>query len=288
MNYRHAFHAGNHGDVLKHVLLLAALRLMQQKPKPLHVLDSHAGAGRYDLAGDEALRAGEWRLGIGALLADPGAEAMLPDYIAALRHFNPALGSGGQGLRWYPGSPLLVQHALRQDDRATFIELQEDAHAALRRALGRDERVAVHKRDAYEALKALLPPQPRRGLALIDPPFEEKSEFESLADMLEQVQQRWPSGTLMIWYPIKDRRETDAWTEALVPRLPAPMLRAELLVRAASNAQGLTQGLNGSGILIVNPPWQMAEAVKAPLDYLGAKLAREKSAGTRLDWLRPE
>lgn len=284
MNYRHAFHAGNHGDVLKHVLLLAVLRLMQQKPKPLHVLDSHAGAGRYDLAGDEALRAGEWRLGIGALLADSGAETMLPDYIAAIRHFNPSLGVGGQGLRWYPGSPLLVQHALRPDDRASFVELQEDAHSALRRALGRDERVAVHKRDAYEALKALLPPQPRRGLALIDPPFEEKDELHSLAAAVEQVHQRWPAGTLMIWYPIKDRRETDAWAEALVPRLSSPMLRAELLVRAANHATGL----NGSGLLIVNPPWRLMETVKEPLDYLGARLGREEGSGTRLDWLRPE
>ncbi len=287
MNYRHAFHAGNHGDVLKHVVLLHLLEALRAKPAPFHLLDSHAGIGRYDLSGDAAQRGGEYRLGINAVLADPAAPQALPLYWAALRELNPDLAPGGAGLRFYPGSPWLLRRALRQQDRLALVELHPEDYQTLRRNIGPDERIGIHRRDAYEALRGLLPPTPRRGLALIDPPFEQRDEFERVAAALLDSHRRWPVGQLALWYPIKRGADIDAWATALAAsggdgRLP-PCLRVELCIRAASAADKL----NGSGLLLFNPPWRLDEQLKAPLGFLLGRLGREAGAATRLDWLLP-
>lgn len=280
MNYRHAFHAGNHGDVLKHVVLLHLLEAQRAKPTPFHLLDSHAGAGLYDLAGDEAQRGGEYRLGIGAVLADARAAKALPLYFAALKELNPELKADGSGLRHYPGSPWLLRRALREPDRLSLVELHGDTYEALRRNMGRDARIGIHKRDAFEALGALLPPTPRRGLALIDPAFEQRDEFDQTAKALVAAHRRWQTGQIALWYPIKDRDSTDAWTKALAPSLPET-LRVELLIRPARDATKL----NGSGLLLLNPPWKLDEQLRAPLQYLNERLGREPGAATRIDWL---
>ncbi|WP_374630925.1 23S rRNA (adenine(2030)-N(6))-methyltransferase RlmJ [Ferrovibrio sp.] len=284
MNYRHSFHAGNHGDVLKHVVLLEMLDALRAKPSPFHLLDSHAGRGLYDLAGDEAQRGGEYRLGVGALLADPAAATALPLYWAALRDLNPDLSTGGGGLRHYPGSPWLLRRALRETDRLSLVELHPEEHAALKRNLGRDTRISIHRRDAWEALGALLPPNPRRGLVLIDPAFEQRDEFNRAGDALLHGLQRWPTGQYVLWYPIKQRASTDAFIRDIAKRNNAPMLRVELLLRKADS----DTRLNGSGLLIVNPPWKLAERLAGPLDFIAAKLAREAGGGLRLDWPNPE
>lgn len=283
MNYRHAFHAGNFGDVLKHVVLLQLLSHLCAKDSPFHLLDSHAGLGLYDLASSEAQRGGEYRQGVGAVLADKGAAAALPDYVAALRRLNPDLAAGGAGLRYYPGSPWLMADALRADDRLSLVELHPEDSKALKRNMGRDPRIHVHQRDAYEALKALLPPQPRRGLALIDPAFEAKDEFERLTKALIETRKRWATGILAVWYPIKARAATDAWAKGVAKTVPGPILRIELLVRAAKDAERF----NGSGLLIFNPPWKFEKAMAAPLAFLKSRLCGEPGGGTRLDWLVP-
>ncbi len=289
MNYRHAFHAGNHGDVLKHVVLLEMLDALRAKPSPVHLLDSHAGRGLYDLASDEAQRGGEYRLGIGAVLADPAAMQALPLYWAALHDLNPELSPGGAGLRHYPGSPWLLRRALRETDKLSLIELHPEEYAALRRNIGqpkgsRDARIGIHRRDAWEALGALLPPTPRRGLALIDPAFEQRDEFTRAADAIHHALQRWPTGQYLLWYPIKQKSVSDAFIRDVAKRNAAPMLRVELLLRKAdSDAQ-----LNGSGLLIVNPPWKLDERLRTPLDFIAAKLAREAGGGLRIDWPNPE
>ncbi|WP_428246214.1 23S rRNA (adenine(2030)-N(6))-methyltransferase RlmJ [Ferrovibrio sp.] len=280
MNYRHAFHAGNHGDVLKHVVLLQLLEALRAKPAPFHLLDSHAGAGLYDLAGDEAQRGGEYRLGIGTVLADARAAKALPLYVAALKELNPELKADGSGLRHYPGSPWLLRRALREPDRLSLIELHGDTYEALRRNMGRDARIGIHKRDAFEALGALLPPTPRRGLALIDPAFEQRDEFDQAAKALVAAHRRWQTGQIALWYPIKDQNSSDAWAKALAPLLPET-LRIELLIRPARDATKL----NGSGLLLLNPPWKLDEQLRAPLQYLNERLGREPGAATRIDWL---
>lgn len=286
MNYRHAFHAGNFGDVLKHVVLLELLAALHRKPSPLHLIDSHAGIGRYDLASDEAQRGGEFRFGVQAVLADPAAATILPRYVAALRALNPGLQENGGGLQFYPGSPWLLAQSLRgPEDRLTLCELHPQDVVALKRNLNagfhRDPRIAVHERDGFEALKALTPPTPRRGLALIDPAYEAKDEFAVVARAVLAAHRRWPTGLLAVWYPIKEQKAVDAWKAELAAGLGAETLAVELTVRPAREARQM----NGSGLLLVNPPWLLAETLRPMLDFLKARLAREAGAMARIETL---
>lgn len=263
MNYRHAFHAGNFADCMKHALLVWLVRALQRKPAPIFVLDTHAGAGRYDLSADPAQRTGEWHAGIARLLDNP-PEA-LGDYIGLVRQI---------GL--YPGSPLLVRALLRPDDRLAACERHPDDHAALRRLFARDPAVAVHHRDGWEALGALLPPPQRRGLVLIDPPYEAPDEATRLAQALRTAHTRFRTGTFAAWYPIKHRtpiRDLHATLQASGLR---DIVAAELLLRAPTDPTRL----NGCGVLVINPPYRF-EAEAAPilaalLDRLGT---REPSEG---------
>ncbi len=281
MNYRHAFHAGNFGDVLKHVVLLELLEALHRKPNPVHLIDTHAGIGIYDLAGDEAQRSGEYRFGVGAVLADPQAEKILPRYVAALKRLNPELKPGGSGLRRYPGSPWLLQDSVRPGDRVTLCELHPQDAEALKRNIGRDPAVAIHHRDGFAAIKALLPPTPRRGLALIDPAFEAKDEFTVLTKAVLTAQQRWATGQLAIWYPIKDQKSIDGWKAPLAKELKAETLCIELTVRPAKDARQMS----GSGLLVVNPPWQLKETLAPMLDFLKSRLIRETGGAARITTL---
>lgn len=278
MNYRHAFHAGNFGDVLKHVVLLELLEALHRKPNPVHLIDTHAGIGLYDLASDEAQRSGEYRFGVGAVLADPNAAKILPRYWDALKRLNPELKPGGSGLRRYPGSPWLLQDSVRAGDRVTLCELHPQDAETLKRNIGRDPAVAIHHRDGFEALKALTPPTPRRGLALIDPAFEAKDEFDTLTKAVLLAHQRWATGQLAVWYPIKDQKSIDRWATALAKQLQAETLRIELTVRPAKDAKQM----NGSGLIVVNPPWQLAETLTPMLDFLKTRLAREAGAAAKI------
>lgn len=278
MNYRHAFHAGNFGDVLKHVVLLELLQALHRKPNPVHLIDTHAGLGLYDLASDEAQRSGEYRFGVGAVLADPNAAKILPRYWDALKRLNPDLKPGGSGLRRYPGSPWLLQDSVRAGDRVTLCELHPQDAETLKRNIGRDPAVAIHHRDGFEALKALTPPTPRRGLALIDPAFEAKDEFDTLTKAVLLAHQRWATGQLAVWYPIKDQKSIDRWATALAKQLQAETLRIELTVRPAKDAKQM----NGSGLIVVNPPWQLAETLTPMLDFLKTRLAREAGAAAKI------
>ena len=281
MNYRHAFHAGNFGDVLKHVVLLELLDALHRKPNPVHLIDSHAGLGLYDLAADEAQRSGEYRFGIGAVLSDPAAAKLLPRYWDALKRLNPDLKAGGSGLRRYPGSPWLLQDSVRAGDRVSLCELHPQDAETLRQNIGRDPAVSVHHRDGFEALKALTPPTPRRGLALIDPAFEAKDEFDTLSKAVLLTHQRWATGQLAVWYPIKDQKSIDQWKSALARQIKVETLAIELTIRPAKEAKQM----NGSGLLVINPPWQLAETLKPMLEFLKTRMAREAGAGARITTL---
>lgn len=278
MNYRHAFHAGNFGDVLKHVVLLELLEALHRKPNPVHLIDTHAGIGLYDLASDEAQRSGEYRFGIGAVLSDPNAAKILPRYWDALKRLNPDLKPGGSGLRRYPGSPWLLQDSVRAGDRVSLCELHPQDAETLKQTIGRDPAVAIHHRNGFEALKALTPPTPRRGLALIDPAFELKDEFDTLTKAVLMTHQRWATGQLVVWYPIKDQKSIDQWKSALARQLKVETLCIELTVRPAKDAKQM----NGSGLLVINPPWQLAETLTPLLDFLKSRLARESGAAAKI------
>ena len=266
MNYRHAFHAGNFGDCLKHALLLWLLDAMQRKPGGVFVLDSHAGSGHYNLAADPAERTGEWRHGIARLLDDP------PTALAAY------VGLVGQ-LGLYPGSPALIRARLRPQDRLTCCELHPDDHAMLRRLFARDAQVAVHRRDAWEALGALLPPSERRALVLVDPPYEAPDEFFQLAKGLRTAHQRMAGAVLAAWYPIKHRAPVRAFHTALRESGMRDIVAAELWLREPLDAARL----NGCGLLVINPPFGFEAAALTILDALLARLSiGEVGAGTEI------
>ncbi|MBK1721819.1 23S rRNA (adenine(2030)-N(6))-methyltransferase RlmJ [Thiocystis violacea] len=265
LSYLHGFHAGNHADVFKHAVLTLALDALMAKPKPLVYLDSHAGVGVYDLAAPEASKTGEFADGIGRLWRERGAFAELASYFGAIAALNP-----DGGCRHYPGSPQLARHCLRADDRLILMELHKTEAQRLRAALRADPRVNIHHRDGFEALPALLPPRPPRGLVLIDPPYEVKTDYEAVARAFAAAYARWPTGVYLIWYPrlAVQRDRADHLLRRLLRTVPR-FLVAELAVQAQAD----DVGMHGSGVALVNPPWQLDERLTQLLPRLAAILA---------------
>ena len=280
MNYRHAFHAGNFADVVKHATLARVIAHLKDKPAGFRALDTHAGFGLYDLTGPEASRTGEWRAGISRLCAatlDPAVRDLLAPYLDALAAFNP-----DGTIATYPGSPALAQRLLRAQDRLVACELAPQAAAALTAQMRGDTRVKVVAIDGYTALNAYVPPRERRGLVLVDPPFEQPDEFERLVDALAGAHRKWPTGIYLVWYPLKDARATERFARGLA-RLGVPrILRAELAV----SRPRATERLGGTGLILVNPPWRLEGELGVLLPALAAVLAA--GGPVRLDWLAGE
>jgi 23S rRNA (adenine2030-N6)-methyltransferase len=264
MNYRHAFHAGNFADCMKHVLLVWLLRAMARKEKPFCVLDTHAGAGMYDLASDPARRTGEADRGIVRLLAQP--VPALADYLGLVEQ-----------LGLYPGSPLLARALLRPADRLVCCELHPEEQASLRRRFARDPQVSVHARDGYEALAALLPPPERRGLVFIDPPYENPEEFDRVTNGLAIAHQRFPAGVLAAWYPVKHRAPVRAFHAALRDTRIRDIVAAEFLLREPVDPARL----NGCGLLVINPPYRFGSECAPMLDALLTTIG-DQEAGSRI------
>jgi len=273
MNYRHAYHAGNFADVHKHAILTLLLAHLRRKETPFHVLDTHAGIGRYDLSGVEAGKTGEFEGGIRKLFERPVDDALLETYLDPVRREN-ADGT----LRFYPGSPCLIRSQLRESDRMTLIELHPEDAASVRALFKRDRQVTIREEDAYQALKACLPPKERRGLVLIDPPYEVTDEFQRLIKGLGEALKRWPTGIYAIWYPIKSTAEVKRFTDELV-NFGKPALTSELMLRAPDDETKL----NGSGLALINPPWQLDEQLAALLPLLHKRLLCQ--GRTHLQWL---
>ncbi|MDE2225787.1 MAG: 23S rRNA (adenine(2030)-N(6))-methyltransferase RlmJ [Xanthomonadaceae bacterium] len=279
MNYRHAFHAGNFADAFKHAILLALLDALTAKDKPLCYFDTHAGRGSYHLDDTEAQKTGEWRDGIGRLF-DGHDPPPLRRYVDAIGACNP-----DGALRVYPGSPLLAAQALRTNDRLVLCETQDDEAATLRALFRYDARAHVHARDGYAAMNALLPPSERRGLVLIDPPFEaQEGEFTVIETALTQAHARWPNGVYAVWYPIKSHRVIAPFHRHLAAGPFDKVLVAELLVQPDDSPLRL----NGCGMLIANPPWKIDAALATMLPALRNGLAQSPAAAHRLHWLRGE
>lgn len=279
MNYRHAYHAGNFADVMKHAILVLALEHLRQKEKPFFVLDTHAGTGETDLTGVEAQKTGEFRDGIARILADPSPHPALRPYLQTLAELGCASENPGR----YPGSPLIARSLARESDRLAFCELHPDDAVDLKALFRGDRAVRVHETDGYGALKALLPPPERRGLVLIDPPFEARDEFDRLLAALGEALARWASGTYLIWYPVKDPSVSGQFLDRLAEDGPPKTLRVELLIRAADDPARLS----GCGIIAINPPWTLEETLRDLLPWLAAKLAQGPGAHARIEWLRP-
>jgi len=285
MNYRHAFHAGNFADVIKHIVLVRILIYLQDKPAAFRVIDTHAGAGRYDLRGSEAQRSGEWLTGIARLMqarfSDEAMELVGP-YLGIVRAFN----TPGK-LEVYPGSPLIARALLRPQDRLVACELEAVARKSLIDALRRDEQARVVDLDGWTALPAFVPPNERRGLVLIDPPFEAPDEFARLADGFAAAFAKWPTGIYMLWYPVKERRATDTLAQA-VAQTAAAKLSSDKVMRIEFSVapQSPGGGLVSAGLLVVNPPWTLAAELKTILPQLEKPLGLGGAARFKLELVR--
>jgi len=281
MNYRHAYHAGNFADVLKHTVLLALIEALQAKPTPFCYVDTHAGSGSYPLDGVEARKTGEYQDGIARLHPAEKVPALLQRWRAGI------LGGDGneQGLKHYPGSPLQVARLLRPGDSAQLCELHAEEAGKLRHLFRGNPQVHVHQRDGYEALKALLPPKEKRGLVLIDPPYEaQEAEYKVIEQALKTALQRWPTGIYAVWYPIKLRSQVQPFLRRLQHGKARRILRAELLVHPDDSPLRL----NGSGMVVLNAPWNLDDVLREPLRVLAELLAQDRPAEVKLEWLLDE
>jgi 23S rRNA (adenine2030-N6)-methyltransferase len=264
MNYRHGYHAGNFADVFKHAVLARVLTLMSAKDAPFRVIDTHAGAGRYDLDGEHTTKTGEAESGIRKLLGNlPRGAALdlLQPYLRAVEQHAPA----------YPGSPLIVQTLLRAQDAAVFCELHPQEFAALEKAIGRDRLVKALALDGWTALKSLLPPKERRGVILIDPPYEDPAEFKHVADGIEEATRRFATGVYLVWYPVKNRHDTDAALRRIGRAAGKPTLKLKLELEIEKPQTG--GPLTATGLLVINPPWKLKEECELLLPALRQSLA---------------
>ena len=282
MNYRHSYHAGNFADVLKHTVLVLCLDHLRQKPAPFRVVDTHAGIALHDLAGREAEKTGEWRTGIGRLWGEKAGS--LPDALSGLigPYLDIVRAENADGrLKRYPGSSPIAARMLRDGDRLIACELHPEDAASLTQAFRRDRRVKVMAMDGWTGLKSLLPPKERRGLVLIDPPYEALGEMHRLAPALAEALGRFATGTYVIWYPIKDPLEVDRALGAVAALNVAKLLQVEMLIRAPRDPARL----NGSGLIVCNPPHTLEGRLAAGLDALTERLQDGDGARWRLRWL---
>ncbi|MCV3240225.1 23S rRNA (adenine(2030)-N(6))-methyltransferase RlmJ [Mesorhizobium sp. ZC-5] len=282
MNYRHAYHAGNFADVVKHAVLVRIVEYLKLKEKAFRVVDTHAGIGLYDLSAEEARKTGEWRDGIGRLLdatLKPEIANLLSPLLGAVHAMNPE-----GGLRFYPGSPLIVRHLLRKQDRLSAIELHPADAALLRERFAGDFQARVIELDGWLALGAHLPPKEKRGLVLIDPPFEQEGEFDRLVDGLARAHRRWPGGIFALWYPLKDRTAVNRFRADLVETGIAKILDIRFEVRPPSPEPRL----DGTGMIVVNPPYPLEAELRSLLPALKTLLAESPHAKWTVEWLAGE
>ncbi|MBL4784493.1 MAG: 23S rRNA (adenine(2030)-N(6))-methyltransferase RlmJ [Cohaesibacteraceae bacterium] len=287
MNYRHIYHAGNFADVVKHLTITSILTYLQRKSGPVSVLDTHAGLGLYDLTSEEASKTTEWQEGFNTFhktfLANefhPSIMAMIKPYMDLVTDCN-----DNQPIHTkYPGSPEIARKLLRKDDRLTCIELHPDDARNLGYNMQFDSRVRVRELDAWIAMKAELPPKIKRGLVLIDPPFERTSEFTDMLEGLKAGIKRWATGTYCLWYPIKHLDDTNQVARRLEALGIPKILRAELYVRSPSSSTSL----NGTGMFIVNPTWPLENELRKLLPVLSKLFANGTGSGSRVDWITRE
>lgn len=283
MNYRHAYHAGNFADVLKHVVLIMLVEHLRKKSAPFFYLDTHAGRGLYDLSEAQAQRSGEYKDGIGRVLDAP-ASTLPPEVAAYAALVRQSAGKGHSAITAYPGSPVIVARLRRPTDRLVLLETLPKEAAALRLAIGRARLVSVLESDGYAALKAQLPPRENRGLVLIDPPYESDQEFDRVLAGLELAHERWPTGTFCVWYPLTDRAGPVRFRRDLGRSGIRKVLDVQLNV-LPTDAQ---VGMAGAGLVIVNPPWLLDERLAELLPQLHQLLSPEGLGGTSVEWLVPE
>ena len=280
LSYRHSFHAGNHADVLKHIVLMLILENLKLKEKGFFYLDTHSGVGRYRLSSNESEKTGEYKEGIERLWD----QTDLPEDVARYVKMIKKLNSGGKELRYYAGSPLIATELLRPQDRALLTELHPSDYPILRNNFSDDKNVTVKCDNGFQQVKATLPPKERRGLVLIDPPYELKDDYDLVVKAIEEGYKRFATGTYAIWYPVVLRQQTKRIFKGLEATGIRKILRIELAVRPDSDQRGMT----ASGMVVINPPWTLETQMKEILPYLTKTLVPEGTGSWTVEWITPE
>ncbi|KQB01636.1 ribosomal RNA large subunit methyltransferase J [Vibrio metoecus] len=278
LSYRHSFHAGNHADVLKHIVQSLILNSLQQKEKPFVYHDTHSGVGRYDLTHEWSEKTGEYKQGIARVWQQDNIPAELDSYLDAIRQLNQ-----GETLRYYPGSPRVARAHLREQDRMVLTELHPSDYPLLEQEFHRDRQVSIYKEDGFARLKASLPPQERRGLVLIDPPYELAKEYRDVVRAIAQSYKRWATGIYAIWYPVVNRCDIDDMLEGLQGLEIRKILQIELGVAPDTNERGMT----ASGMIVVNPPWTLESQMQTILPFLKQAIA-PATGHYKVEWVVPE
>ncbi|HDU8696061.1 TPA: 23S rRNA (adenine(2030)-N(6))-methyltransferase RlmJ [Morganella morganii subsp. morganii] len=279
LSYRHSFHAGNHADVLKHTVQSLIIESLKEKDKPFLYLDTHAGAGRYQLSGEHAERTGEYLEGIARIWAQESVPEELKTYLEAVSALNPR-----GDLRFYPGSPLIAAHLLRDHDKLNISELHPSDFPLLRNEFSRDNRARVVREDGYQQLKSQLPPLSRRGFVLIDPPYELKSDYQDVVKGIQEGHRRFATGTYAVWYPVVLRQQIKRMVKDFQATGIRKILQIELAVRPDSDQRGMT----ASGMIVINPPWKLESQMKSVLPWLHKVLVPEGTGHTLVEWITPE
>lgn len=280
LSYRHSFHAGNHADVLKHIVLMLILENLKQKEKGFYYLDTHAGVGRYRLFGDEAEKTAEFVEGIGRLWDKTDLPSDVQRYVDLIKKLN----YGGKELRYYAGSPLIAAQLLRAQDRALLTELHPSDYPLLRNNFKQFENVTAKRDNGFQQLKATLPPKERRGLVLIDPPYELKEDYDLVVKAVEEGYKRFATGVYAIWYPVVLRQQTKRIIKGLEATGIRKILQIELAIRPDSDQRGMT----ASGMIVINPPWTLEGQMKQILPYLTQTLVPEGTGSWQVSWITPE
>ncbi|KLU14854.1 MULTISPECIES: 23S rRNA (adenine(2030)-N(6))-methyltransferase RlmJ [Xenorhabdus] len=279
LSYRHCFHAGNHADVLKHVVQSLIIESLKVKEKPFLYLDTHAGSGRYHLSGERAERTGEYLDGIARIWQRDDIPEELAAYMDVVKMLNPQ-GS----LRYYPGSPLIARHLLREHDELNLSELHPSDFPLLRTEFSRDRRARVLREDGFQQLKSKLPPKSRRGFVLIDPSYELKSDYQNVVQGIQEGYKRFATGTYALWYPVVLRQQIKRLVKGLEAAGIRKILQIELGVRPDSDQRGMT----ASGMIVINPPWKLEQQMKAVLPWLHQVLVPEGTGHTSVEWIVSE
>lgn len=263
MNYRHAYHAGSFTDVIKHIILITLIEALSRKESPFCYLDTHAGAGYYDLSSNSAVKNTEYVGGIGKIIQQANPPGVIQRYLGCIQRINNQL-TLASSLNYYPGSPMIARYFMRPHDKLIACELQPQEYQLLKHAFAGDKQAAIHHMDGFMSLKAFLPPLERRGLVLIDPPYEKSDELIHIAKTLSAAVKHWQTGIYAIWYPIKEKVLSKRFYQTLQTQLP----QRKLMIIELTIYPDLPQHLNGCGMAIINPPWQFDENINVMLPWL--------------------
>ncbi|TSJ87595.1 23S rRNA (adenine(2030)-N(6))-methyltransferase RlmJ [Gilliamella apicola] len=279
LSYRHSYHAGNHADVLKHIVLTLCINSLKEKEKPFLYLDTHSGAGRYLLQSEHAEKTGEYLSGINLIWQQSETPELLNTYLSVLKRYNPL-----DNLKYYLGSPLIAKQLLREQDKINLTELHPTDYPLLRQEFSKDKRARVLREDGFSQLKSKLPPESRRGIVLIDPSYEIKDDYQKIPKALLEAYKRFATGIYLIWYPVVSRTQTQKMIDEIVNLGIKKISQFEFAIKPDNNQKGMT----ASGIIVINPPWKLQQQMQTIMPWLKNTLDTEKTGNYLIKELVPE